>query len=512
MEAVLTWSRLQFALTACFHWLFVPLTIGLLVMIAVMETLYVWRGQEHWKRTAKFWMNVFAINFAVGVASGLILEFEFGTNWSNYSWFVGDIFGAPLAIEGMLAFFMESVFIAVMFFGWDKVSKRFHLTATWLTALGATISALWILVANAWMQSPVGMVFNPDTVRHEMASFWEVLFSPVAMNKFLHTITSCYVLSAVVVIGVCAWFLLKKKEQDMAKRSMLIAAIFGLLGSALVIFTGDKSAQLVAQRQPMKLAAMEGLYDGGYGVGLVAVGVLRPDKKANDVQDPFIAKVQIPDFLSWLCFRDADAFVPGINNILQGGYEAKDKTGHTYITLPVAERIQRGKVAINALAEYTQAGAAGDTLAQRKARAILDNNFEHFGYGYFDKPEQAIPNVALTFYSFHIMVILGGFFVVLFFVVLWLLYKKKVERYRWLLYVFLWSVPLSYLASQSGWIAAEVGRQPWVIQDLMPSMAAISKLELHTVQLTFFIFLFMFTVLLAIELSIMFKQIKKMAK
>ena len=234
------WSRAQFAMTAIYHWLFVPLTLGLGFIIAIMETLYVRTGDEFWKRTTKFWMRLFGINFAIGVATGIILEFEFGTNWSNYSHFVGDIFGAPLAVEGIMAFFMESTFIAIMFFGWNKVSKGFHLTATWLTAIGANLSALWILVANAWMQHPVGCTFNLETVRNEMTSFWEVLFSPVAMNKFFHTITSSFVLAALFVVGVSAWYLLRHREQKMARKSIAIASAFGFV-FALVTAIDRKS-------------------------------------------------------------------------------------------------------------------------------------------------------------------------------------------------------------------------------------------------------------------------------
>ncbi len=237
--SLVDWSRAQFALTAIYHWFFVPLTLGLSFIIAIMETLYVKTGNEEWKRTTKFWMTLFGINFAIGVATGIILEFEFGTNWSNYSWFVGDIFGAPLAIEGILAFFLESTFVAVMFFGWNKVSKRFHLISTWLVAVGASLSALWILVANAWMQNPVGMVFNPETARNEMINFWAVLFNPVAVDKFMHTITSGFLLGSIFVIGVSSFYLLKKREEWLAKRSILIAGIFGFLSSLTVVLTGD---------------------------------------------------------------------------------------------------------------------------------------------------------------------------------------------------------------------------------------------------------------------------------
>jgi cytochrome d ubiquinol oxidase subunit I len=281
--SLVDWSRAQFALTAMYHWIFVPLTLGLAVVMGIMETLYYKTGNEFWKHTAKFWMKLFGINFAVGVATGIILEFEFGTNWSNYSWFVGDIFGAPLAIEGMLAFFMEATFIAVMFFGWNKVSKGFHLASTWLTGLGATLSAWWILVANAWMQYPVGMEFNPDTVRNEMVDFWAVATSPVAVNKFFHTVLSGWVLGAIFVVGVSAWFLLKKRHKEFALQSIKIGAMFGLVSTLLSAWTGDGSGYQVAKTQPMKLAAMEGYYEGREGAGLVAVGLLNPDKeKYND--------------------------------------------------------------------------------------------------------------------------------------------------------------------------------------------------------------------------------------
>ena len=271
--SLIDWSRAQFALTALYHWIFVPLTLGTSFIIAIMETIYVKTGDEVWKKITKFWMTLFGINFAIGVATGIILEFEFGTNWSNYSWFVGDIFGAPLAIEGIMAFFMESTFIAIMFFGWNKVSKRFHLLSSWLVAIGSNLSALWILVANAWMQDPVGMHFNPDTARNEMVNFWEVLFSPTAINKFLHTISSAYTYSALFVIGVSAWFLIKKRNLILAKRSMVVASTFGLIMSIFMILTGDESARQIYRVQPMKFAAMEGLYKGETNAPLVAIGV-----------------------------------------------------------------------------------------------------------------------------------------------------------------------------------------------------------------------------------------------
>ena len=244
--SLVDWSRGQFALTALYHWIFVPLTLGLAVIMGIMETIYYKTGKEEWKLAAKFWMKLFGINFALGVSTGIILEFQFGTNWSNYSWFVGDIFGAPLAIEGILAFFMEATFIAVMFFGWTKVSKGFHLASTWLTGLGATISAWWILVANAWMQHPVGMEFNPETARNEMVNFMEIAFAHSAVIKFCHTVLNGWVLGAIFVVGVSSWYLLRKRNQQFAVSGIIIAAAFGLIAPVLADFFCDTFVVLLS--------------------------------------------------------------------------------------------------------------------------------------------------------------------------------------------------------------------------------------------------------------------------
>lgn len=504
--SLIDWSRAQFALTAMYHWLFVPLTLGLGVIQAIMETLYVKTGKEHWKTTAQFWMKLFGINFAIGVATGLIMEFEFGTNWSNYSWFVGDIFGAPLAIEGIVAFFMEATFIAIMYFGWDKVSKRFHLASTWLTIIGATMSAWWILVANSWMQYPAGMAFNPDSVRNEMLDFAAVALSPVAVNKFFHTVLSSWILGAVFVIGVSSWYLLKKRNTDFSRRSIRVAALFGLTASILTLWTGDGSAYQVAQRQPMKLAAMEGLYDGTTHAELVAIGILDPAKtQYDDGKDPYLFHIAIPDMLSLLAERNADAFVPGIRDLIDGGYRLKD--GST--ALSAEEKMERGRVAIQALANYRAAMKENDTEEMALQRAILDDNFAYFGYGYIQEPTDLIPPVGLTFYAFHIMVALGGFFILLFILTFMLEKRGKLADARWMHYICLFSIPLAYIASQAGWIVAEVGRQPWAIQDILPTSASISRLDASSVQLTFFIFLVLFTVLLIAELSIMLKAIRR---
>lgn len=501
--SLIDWSRGQFALTAMYHWIFVPLTLGLTFIIAIMESIYVKTGNPEWKRITKFWMTIFGINFAIGVATGIILEFEFGTNWSNYSWFVGDIFGAPLAIEGIMAFFLESTFIAIMFFGWNKVSKKLHLMSTWLTAFGASLSALWILVANAWMQLPVGMKFNPDTARNEMENFWDVLLSPMAVSKFTHTVTSSYALGALVVIGISAWFLLKKRHVVFAKRSIVVAAVFGLITSVMTLITGDFSAKVVAKHQPMKFAAMESLNVGQRGAGLIAIGIAQTtvEEAGYENYDDTKFKIEIPNFLSYMAFSNFDAYIPGIKDLMEGNPEEG--------IIPATEKIAKGKMAIDALAAYKEAKELNDQAKMSEAKAILDENFKYFGYGYFiNNPQDLVPSVPLTFYSFRIMVVLGSWFILFFAIVLLLVYKNRITGSRFWLSLSIINIPLAYLATQSGWVTAEMGRQPWVIQDLMPTMTAVSKLDANAVITTFILFAVIFTTLLIAELSIMFKTIK----
>ncbi len=500
MDASLVdWSRAQFALTAIYHWLFVPLTLGLSFIIAFMESIYVKTGNKEWKRMTQFWMTLFGVNFAIGVATGIILEFEFGTNWSNYSWFVGDIFGAPLAVEGIMAFFLESTFIAVMFFGWNKVSKKFHLASTWLVAIGANLSALWILVANAWMQYPVGMHFNPETARNEMLNFWEVLFSPVAINKFLHTVTSGYVLASVFVVGVSAWFLLRKRHELLAKRSMVISSVFGLIMSLFLIITGDGSARLLAQHQPVKFAAMENLYEGQAHAPLVAIGILSGKKNEHKEKD-FLMKLAVPNVLSYMAFQDAKAYVPGIRDLIHGNAERN--------IMPVEEKMVRGKMAIAALKDYKVAKNEGDIIRADSAKKVLDENFNYFGYGYMENIHDAIPPIGIIFYSFRIMVGLGVWFVLLFILTIIFVLRRKPKGKRWFLYAAVLSIPLAYLSSEMGWLVAEFGRQPWVIQDLMPTSVAVSKLNAGSVKLTFVLFAITFTILLIADIKILTKQIK----
>ncbi len=260
-ETVVTLSRLQFALTALYHFLFVPLTLGLSWMLVIMETVYVMTGREIWKRMTQFWGVLFGINFAMGVATGVTMEFQFGTNWAYYSHYVGDIFGTPLAIEGLMAFFLESTFVGLFFFGWDRLTPVKHLIVTWLVAVGSNLSALWILVANAWMQSPVGSKFNFETMRMEVTSFTEVLFNPVAQDKFVHTVSAGYVVGAMFVLSISAWYLLRGRNVDIAKRSMTVAASFGLASALSVVVLGDESGYTVSENQKMKLAGIEAMWD-----------------------------------------------------------------------------------------------------------------------------------------------------------------------------------------------------------------------------------------------------------
>ena len=496
------WARAQFALTAMYHWLFVPLTLGLGLIMSIMETCYYRTGNTFWRAAAQFWQRLFGVNFAMGVATGIILEFEFGTNWSNYSWFVGDIFGAPLAIEGIVAFFMESTFVAVMYFGWDKVSRRFHLASTWLTWIGASLSAWWILVANAWMQHPVGCTFNAATMRNEMTSFFDVALSPVAVDKFLHTVISSWVIGAAFVVAVAAWYLLKNRQQErqLAIKSMHIGAIVGLVAAIGAAITGDESAYKVAQVQPMKLAAMEALYDGGEDVGLTAVAWVSPFEQpdyAAGGEAPL--RLAVPNGLSILATRSLHGYVPGINDILRG-YTRADGT----VEPSAAEKMERGRTAIEALAAYRKNPTATPPAA-------LTDNIKYLGYGFIKDEAELVPYVPVNFWAFRIMVGLGSLFILFFACVLFIEWRTKQSGSfpRWLLCAAIVLLPCAYVCSECGWLVAEFGRQPWTIQDMLPVSASVSDIGSSAVALTFWLFLVLFTLMLVVEISIMLKQIKK---
>ena len=525
------WSRAQFALTAIYHWFFVPLTLGLAVIMGIIETKYYCTKDKFWMDAAKFWQKLFGINFAMGVATGIILEFEFGTNWSNYSWFVGDIFGAPLAIEGVVAFFMESTFVAVMYFGWKKVSPGFHLASTWLTGLGATISAWWILVANAWMQYPVGCEFNPDTMRNEMVDFLAVAFSPFAVGKFCHTVISAWIIGAIFCVGVSCWYLMKKRHTRLALESLKIGAVVGLIASLGAAFTGHVSGQQVAEVQPMKLAAMEALYNGGTDQGLTAVAWVNPFCQPDYEQlEAAPLKIDMPYALSIMATNDPHGFVPGINDLLNG-YTRPDGTQEP----SVEEKMVMGQKAITALAAYRKAKAAGNKSEATAQAEVLKANIQYMGYGYIRDKHDAVPFVPVNFWAFRAMVGLGCLFILFFAVLVILAYRipylSVITRRllaalgilpetaadthdmtglpAWHYWLAIALIPLAYIASESGWLVAEFGRQPWTIQDMLPTWVAVSDLQSSSVMLTFFIFLILFTTMLAVEINIMLKQIKK---
>ncbi|HEX2920236.1 MAG TPA: cytochrome ubiquinol oxidase subunit I [Bacteroidales bacterium] len=502
------WSRAQFALTAAYHWLFVPLVIGLSFILAIMESIFYRNGSEEWKRITKFWMTLFGINFAIAIATGIILEFEFGTNWSNYSWFVGDIFGAPLAIEGILAFFLEATFAAVMFFGWDKVNRRFHLFSTWLVAIGASISAIWILVANAWMQNPVGMLFNPDTARHEMVNFADVVLNRIAIDSFLHATSSGFLLSSMFVLCVSCWFLVRGRELALAKKSILVACVFGLLSSLITAYTGDESARTIARLQPVKFASMEALYEGKSDAGLKAFGILKKsEKKISDLETKeFIVDIEIPGLLSIMTGGSRDTYIPGIKELIYGDAERGIQS--------VEEKMKKGNTARLMLEKYHYSKKAGDSSALQQVQSEMDEgfmkeNFRYFGYSSLAKPEDSVPDVAATFYAFHLMVVLGFYFILLFVIGLILLFQGTLEKNKWFLWICLLSIPLPYIASELGWVVTEMGRQPWIIQDLMSVTSGVSQVKTGTVITTFVMFTVFFTIMLIAEISIMLKAIRK---
>ncbi|HYP69929.1 MAG TPA: cytochrome ubiquinol oxidase subunit I [Variovorax sp.] len=497
-------SRLQFAMTALYHFLFVPLTIGLSIVLAIMETVYVMTGRSIWRDMTKFWGVLFGINFAMGVATGVVMEFQFGMNWSYYSHYVGDVFGAPLAIEGLMAFFLEATFVGLFFFGWDRMSKVGHLIATWAVALGSNFSALWILIANGWMQNPVGAAFNPQTMRMEVTDFAAVLTNPVAQAKFVHTVSAGYVTAAIFVLGVSAWYVLKGRHLELARRSMTVAASFGLAASLSVVVLGDESGYMTTEHQKMKLAAIEAMWKTEPApAAFTAFGF--PDQEARETH----YAVHIPWAMGLIGTRSLNTEIPGIDDLQKRA----------------EQRIEYGIEAYGALQRIRDAGSAGRAIPV-EARDTFERHGGDMGYAlllkrYVDDPRQAtpeqitkaawdtVPPVAPLFWTFRIMVGLGMFFILLtgtFFV---LSAVRQLDRWRWLLKVAVWSIPLPFLAAECGWIVAELGRQPWVIEGVLPTAVAVSNLGASTVLLTLCIFTLLYTVLLVIEWKLLFKAIRK---
>ncbi|MFJ5483701.1 cytochrome ubiquinol oxidase subunit I [Pectobacterium actinidiae] len=499
---IVSLSRLQFALTALYHFLFVPLTLGLSILVAIMETIYVMTGRVIWRQMTKFWGTLFGINFAVGVATGIVMEFQFGMNWSYYSHYVGDIFGAPLAIEGLMAFFLEATFVGLFFFGWEKISRVKHLAVTWLMALGTNFSALWILIANGWMQNPVGSVFNPQTMRMEVTDFYAVLFNPVAQAKFVHTVSAGYVCGAVFVLGISAWYLLKGRHVELAKRSMTVAASFGLAASLSVVVLGDESGYLSSEHQKMKLAAIEAMWETEPApAAFTAFGF--PDQEARETH----YAVHIPMVMGLIGTRSLTNELPGIKDLV----------------VSAEARIRRGILAYDALEKIRAEGST--TTISPALKESFEANGSELGYAlllkrYVDDPRQAsdeqiaqaawdtVPHVAPLFWSFRIMVALGAFFILLTAVFFWLSARHRLHCYPWLLRVAVWSIPLPWVAIEAGWLVAEYGRQPWIIEGVLPVAVAVSNLGVKTVLLTIAGFVALYSVLLVVELKLMFKAVR----
>lgn len=491
-------SRWQFGITAMYHFFFVPLTLGLSVLLAIMETIYVMTGHEIWRQMTKYWGILFGINFAMGVATGITMEFQFGTNWAYYSQYVGDIFGAPLAIEGLMAFFLEATFIGLFFFGWDRLSKLAHLIVTWLVALGSSLSALWILVANGWMNYPVGAHFSFHTMRMEVSSFKDILFNPVAQAKFVHTISAGYVTGSIFVLAISAFFLLRKRNIEFAKRSMTVAISFGLASALSVVVLGDESGYVANEMQKMKIASIEGMWKTQPAPApFTLFGI------PNQSQHITRYRVHIPYMLGIIATRSFDQVLPGIDELV-----ADNKI-----------RIMKGMRAYAALA------AVRKNQNDVANKIILARYSDELGYGlllkkYTNNPAKATPaeinkaawdtvpgNVAILFWTFRIMVACGLFFILLFAVGFYLCAKRILEK-RWYLYVALCSLPLPWLAAECGWFVAENGRQPWVVEGVLPTFLGTSSLQTHNLVISLAGFVLFYTVLAVIEIYLMVKYIR----
>lgn len=494
-------SRLQFAMTAMYHFLFVPLTLGLSVIVAIMETVYVMTRRPIWRQMTKFWATLFGINFVLGVATGITMEFQFGMNWSYYSHYVGDIFGAPLAIEGLMAFFMEATFIGLMFFGWDKLTPVKHLVVTWLVAIGSNFSALWILIANGWMQNPVGAKFNPMTMRMEMDSFFEVLFNEVAQAKFVHTVSAGYVTASIFVLGVSAWYMLKGRHFELARRSIAVAASFGLASALSVIILGDESGYSASHSQKMKLAAIEAMWETEEApASFTLFGI--PDQEARETK----YAIHIPIAMGLLGTRSLTKEMPGIND-LEKQAEEKVRSGIIAYDALMTIRANKGNVP-PPITETFEAHSADLGFAFLLKRYIDDPRLA--------TPEQitqaaedTIPTVWPLFWSFRIMVGLGfGFLAVLtyFFVVAnW----KGMQFPRWALTGAVWIIPAPWIAAEMGWFTAEFGRQPWTVDGVLPTALSVSHLSVADLAITLAGFVTFYSVLFIIEMGLMVKYIKK---
>ncbi len=494
-------SRLQFAMTAMYHFLFVPLTLGLSILVAIMETVYVMTNRPVWRQMTKFWGTLFGINFVLGVATGITMEFQFGMNWSYYSHYVGDIFGAPLAIEGLMAFFLEATFVGLFFFGWEKLSKQAHLVVTWLVAIGSNFSALWILIANGWMQNPVGAEFNPQTMRMEMTDFFEVLFNEVAQAKFVHTVSAGYVTASVFVIGVSAWYLLQNRYTELARRSITAAAAFGLASAFSVVLLGDESGYSATHSQKMKLAAIEAMWethDAPAPFNLIGF----PDQESRETH----YAIEIPWAMGLIGTRSLTTEIPGINDLV-----AQAET-----------RIASGLIAYDALMHIREKRDAADpAISATFEEHSADLGFAFLLKKYVDDPRTAtpeqikmaaddtVPTVWPLFWAFRVMVGLGFGFIATMAYFFWRSSFRGMNYPRPALWLAVVMIPAPWIAAEMGWFVAEFGRQPWTVDGILPTAMSVSALSMTEVALTLAGFVTLYSVLFVIEMGLMLKYIRK---
>jgi len=496
---VVTVSRAQFALTALYHFLFVPLTLGLSMILVIMEAVYVMTGREIWKRMTRFWGVLFGINFAMGVATGITMEFQFGTNWAYYSHYVGDIFGAPLAIEGLMAFFLESTLVGLFFFGWNRLSRVAHLIVTACVALGSSLSALWILIANAWMQYPVGAGFNYRTMRMELLSFKDVLFNPVAQAKFVHAVAAGYVVGSVFVLSVSAWYLLQRRNVEVARRSLAVAASFGLACALSVVVLGDESGYIAGENQKMKIAAIEAEWHTEKPPAKFTLFGI-PDLKEHVTHD----EVDIPWALGLIATRSTDEPVLGIYDLVAAN----------------RLRIESGIEAYTAL-RALRANPDDAVLLTRFAAHQADLGYGLLLLRYVQDPAAAtaqqidaaawstVPNVLVLFWSFRVMVAIGFFLIALFATAFYLSSRHRLRPTRWFLHVAFWSLPLPWIAAELGWIVAEYGRQPWAIDGVLPTFLGASPVPASEVWLSLSGFLVFYSALAVADVFLLVRMIRR---
>ncbi|WES87267.1 cytochrome ubiquinol oxidase subunit I [Dickeya fangzhongdai] len=495
MFDVVELSRLQFALTAMYHFLFVPLTLGMAFLLAIMETVYVLSGKQIYKDMTKFWGKLFAINFALGVSTGLTMEFQFGTNWSYYSHYVGDIFGAPLAIEGLMAFFLESTFVGLFFFGWDRLGKVQHMAVTWLVALGSNLSALWILVANGWMQNPVASDFNFETMRMEMVSFADLVLNPVAQVKFVHTVAAGYCTGAMFILGISSYYLLKGRDVAFAKRSFAIAASFGMAAVLSVIVLGDESGYEMGDVQKTKLAAIEAEWETQPApAAFTLFGIPNQETMENKYA------IQIPYMLGLIATRSTDKTVTGLKELMEQ-HEVRVRNGMKAYHLLQQLRSGNTEPAVRDEFVKNKQDLGYGLLLKRYTTNVADASDAQIKQAVKD----SIPRVAPLYFSFRIMVACGVLMLLIIGLSFWTVLRNKIGQKRWLHRIALYGIPLPWIAVEAGWFVAEYGRQPWAIGEVLPTAVANSSLTAGDILFSMGLICGLYTLFLVAEMYLMFK-------